>query len=32
MDVLEAVYTRHSYRGKYKCIPVPGQDLVEILV
>ena len=31
MDVFEAVLNRHSYRGKYKDIPVPREDLVKIM-
>lgn len=31
MDVLNAVHTRHSYRGRYKNIPVPREDLREIM-
>ena len=31
MDVLNAVFSRHSYRGRYKDIPVPREDLREIM-
>ena len=31
MDVLNAVFSRHSYRGRYKNIPVPREDLREIM-
>ena len=31
MNVLEAIQSRHSYRGKYKNIPVPREDLRKIL-
>ncbi|MBO7421904.1 MAG: nitroreductase family protein [Oscillospiraceae bacterium] len=31
MNVLEAIQCRHSYRGKYKNIPVPREDLRKIL-
>ena len=31
MNVLEAIHGRHSYRGKYKNIPVPEDDLRKIM-
>ncbi len=31
MDVLNAVFSKHSYRGRYKDIPVPREDLREIM-
>ena len=31
MDVFDAVFSRHSYRGKYKSDPVPKKDLIEIM-
>ena len=31
MTTLEAIMTRHSYRGKYQSIPVPREDLVKIM-
>ena len=31
MNVSEAIYSRHSYRGKYKDTPVPKEDLVKIM-
>lgn len=31
MNVIDAIYTRHSYRGKYKDIPVPREDLITIM-
>ncbi len=31
MNVLEAIRNRHSYRGRYKDIPVPREDLVRIM-
>ena len=31
MDVLEAICSRHSYRGNYKSTPVPREDLVKIM-
>ena len=31
MNVLEAIRCRHSYRGKYKDIPVPREDLRKIM-
>ena len=31
MDVLEAINTRHSYRGKYTSDPVPRKDLIAIM-
>ena len=31
MNVREAIQCRHSYRGKYKDIPVPRDDLVKIM-
>ena len=31
MDVIEAIKTRHSYRGEYLPDPVPREDLVTIM-
>ena len=31
MNVIEAIHSRHSYRGRYKNIPVPREDLSEIM-
>ena len=31
MNVTEAIQNRHSYRGKYKAIPVPQEDLITIM-
>lgn len=31
MNVIDAIYNRHSYRGKYKDIPVPREDLIKIM-
>lgn len=31
MNTLEAIMTRHSYRGKYESTPVPREDLVKIM-
>ena len=31
MNVIEAIHSRHSYRGKYKDIPVPREDLMKIM-
>lgn len=31
MNVIEAIHCRHSYRGKYKDIPVPRKDLITIM-
>ena len=31
MNVIEAIYSRRSYRGKYKATPVPREDLAEIM-
>ena len=31
MNVIEAIHCRHSYRGKYKNIPVPKNDLIKIM-
>ena len=31
MDVLDAIYSRHSYRGKYKPTRVPREDLMKIM-
>lgn len=31
MNVIEAIHCRHSYRGKYKNIPVPKDDLIKIM-
>ncbi len=31
MNVIDAIHNRHSYRGKYKNIPVPREDLVRIM-
>ncbi len=31
MNVLDAIFNRHSYRGKYKPEPVPREDLIRIM-
>ena len=31
MNVMEAILNRHSYRGRYKPLPVPREDLVSIM-
>ena len=31
MNVLEAIHSRHSYRGTYRDIPVPREDLITIM-
>lgn len=31
MNVLDAIYARHSYRGKFKDEPVPKSDLIAIM-
>ena len=31
MNVLEAIHTRHSYRGRFRSDPVPREDLAAIL-
>ena len=31
MNVMNAILSRHSYRGKYKPIPVPREDLLTIM-
>ena len=31
MNVMEAIRNRHSYRGKYKLVPVPREALVAIM-
>ena len=31
MNVLEAIHCRHSYRGKYKDVSVPKEDLMKIM-
>ncbi len=31
MNVLEAIHNRHSYRGKYKEVSVPKEDLIKIM-
>ncbi len=31
MNAIEAIRCRHSYRGKYKDIPVPKEDLITIM-
>ncbi|MBQ9608644.1 MAG: nitroreductase family protein [Lachnospiraceae bacterium] len=31
MNVIEAIQSRHSYRGEYKSTPVPRQDLITIM-
>ena len=31
MNVLDAIYSRRSYRGKYKPTPVPREDLLKIM-
>lgn len=31
MNVIELINKRHSYRGKYKSVPVPREDLIKIM-
>ena len=31
MNIMEAIMTRRSYRGKYKSAPVPREDLIQIM-
>ena len=31
MNVMEAIYKRHSYRGEYEPVPVPREDLTAIM-
>ncbi len=31
MDILDLIKSRHSYRGKYKPVSVPREDLIKIL-
>ena len=31
MDVFDVIHSRHSYRGRYKDIPVPKEDLIRIM-
>lgn len=31
MNTIEAINSRHSYRGKYKSTPVPREDLINIM-
>ena len=31
MDALETIFQRHSYRGKYRPVPVPEEDLITIM-
>lgn len=31
MNVLDAIYSRHSYRGRFKPTPVPREDLIKIM-
>ena len=31
MNVIEAISARHRYRGRYKDIPVPREDLIKIM-
>ena len=31
MNVIDAIHSRHSYRGKYKAVPVPREDLITIM-
>lgn len=31
MNVIEAIQKRHSYRGRYKSVPVPKDDLIKIM-
>lgn len=31
LNVADAIHNRHSYRGKFKAIPVPREDLIKIL-
>jgi len=31
MSVIDIINKRHSYRGKYKAVPVPREDLITIM-
>ena len=31
MNVVDEIHSRHSYRGKYKAVPVPREDLITIM-
>ncbi len=31
MNILDLIKSRHSYRGKYKAVPVPREDLIKIM-
>jgi nitroreductase len=31
MNVIEAIHRRHSYRGKFKDVTVPKEDLMKIM-
>ena len=31
MNVIDAIQSRHSYRGRYKPVPVPREDLIRIM-
>ena len=31
MNIIDGIFSRHSYRGKYKATPVPREDLVVIM-
>ena len=31
MDTFDAIFARHSYRGKYRSTPVPKEDLIRIM-
>ncbi|MGN1069996.1 MAG: nitroreductase family protein, partial [Candidatus Fimadaptatus sp.] len=31
LNVSDAIHNRHSYRGKFKAIPVPREDLITIM-
>lgn len=31
MNVLQAIHSRHSYRGKFLSTPVPREDLIKIM-
>ena len=31
MSIIDIISQRHSYRGKYKSVPVPREDLITIM-
>ena len=31
MGIIDIISQRHSYRGKYKSVPVPREDLITIM-